>query len=163
MKRTGKQQKRSPVERMPRDYRDMLALLLQEGVEFLVVGGWAVAVHGHQRATKDLDVFVRASPENAPRVLRALAAFGAPLHGLTQAKLSRPGAILQIGAAFRIDVTTGIDGVDFDEARRDAVFATDGDLEIPVIGRDALIKNKRASDRDVDRRDIRALARVKRR
>jgi hypothetical protein len=112
-------------------------------VEFLVVGGWAMAAHGHQRATKDLDLFVRASPQNAPAVLRSLERFGAPLHGLDAADFAKPGIILQVGAALRIDVTTTIDGVDFDEASVGRVsFDVDG-ATVFAIGFDALLHNKR--------------------
>jgi hypothetical protein len=78
-------------------------------------------------ATKDLDLFVRASPQNAPAVLRSLERFGAPLHGLDATDFATPGIILQVGAALRIDVSTTIDGVDFDEASVGRVpFDVDG-------------------------------------
>lgn len=150
------------IAELPRDYIDLLRLLTEEQAEYVIVGGWAVAVHGHHRMTKDLDVFVRPAPANAPRVIRALQRFGAPLHGLTPDDLSAPGYILQVGGGglFRIDVTTTIDGVTFDEAAATSVDVLVNDLQIHFIGRDALLRNKRASDRDVDRRDVRELERL---
>src|SRR5215475_9924492 len=97
-----------------RDFRDLLAEFNAHGVEYLVVGAHALAAHGHVRATKDLDVWVRPASDNAERVLSALRAFGAPLHDLTQADLAAPGLVFQIGVApLRIDIMTSIDGVEF--------------------------------------------------
>src|ERR1051326_4494438 len=97
---------------MNRDFRDLLAEFNAQGVEYLIVGAYALAAHGHVRATKDLDVWVRPDAENAKRVLRALKEFGAPLHDLTDADLANPGTVFQIGVPpLRIDVITMIDGV----------------------------------------------------
>jgi hypothetical protein len=99
------------------DFRDLLAEFNAHEVEYLVVGGHALAAHGHVRATKDLDVWVRPTADNAPRVLRALGTFGAPLQDLSEKDLTVPGLILQIGLPpVRIDVITAIDGVGFDLA-----------------------------------------------
>jgi len=99
------------------DFRDLLSEFNARGVEYLVVGAYALAAHGHVRATGDLDIWVKPDPANAKRVMSALAAFGAPLHDLTEGDLSRAGVVFQIGVApVRIDVLTGIDGVAFDEA-----------------------------------------------
>jgi len=84
------------------DFRDMLSALLEQGVEFLVVGGYAMAAHHLPRATKDLDLWVRPSAENAVRVLRAFDAFGAPRHGLTAADLEVEGTVYQVGVPPRI-------------------------------------------------------------
>ena len=125
------------------DYLDLLRSLLAADVRFLVVGAYAVGVHGRPRATKDLDVWVEPSVENAPKVIRALRDFGAPLMGLTQKDLESPGAGLQIGnEPLRIDVLTKISGISFEEAwptRTEADFATD--VRCAVIGIDALIIN----------------------
>lgn len=77
---------------MDPNFRDLLSEFLDHGVEFLVVGAHALAAHGHVRATKDIDVWVRPEAENAGRVFQALAAFGAPLHDLTSEDLARPGS-----------------------------------------------------------------------
>ena len=145
------------ISGLPRDYRDMLDCMLKHGVQFLLVGGWAVAVHGHQRATKDIDLFVNPTPENAARVLRALAEFGAPLGGLSAADFSEPGLVFQIGTSLRIDVTTLIDGLDWNTAAQGALEIDVDRLRVPVIGRAALLTNKRASGRKQDLADVEAL------
>jgi hypothetical protein len=97
---------------MSPDFLDLLRAFSDAEARFLVVGAYAVGVHGHPRATKDLDVWIEASDENAPRVMRALVAFGAPLMGITESDLRKPGIGLQIGVApGRIDVLTKITGV----------------------------------------------------
>src|SRR4249920_1497950 len=99
------------------DFRDLLSALSAEKAEFLVVGAYALALHGVPRATGDLDVWIRASSENARRVHRALAAFGAPLEEVTPEDFTTPGRVFQIGVApQRVDILTSIDGLTFDEA-----------------------------------------------
>ena len=94
------------------DFRDMLSSLSEEEVEFLLVGAYAMAVHGLPRATGDLDVWVRPTPDNARRIVKAIERFGAPLHDLTEADLVKPGTVFQIGVPpRRIDLMTAIDGV----------------------------------------------------
>jgi hypothetical protein len=145
---------------LPSDYEDLLRELVEAEVEFLLVGGWAVAVHGHGRATDDLDVFIRASPDNAKRVFAALQRFGAPLqsHGVTEGLFAEPRYGYRMGRKpLLIELLTTIDGVEFDEAARDSVAVSVGDLTIPVIGRAALLANKRAAGRPKDLADLEAL------
>src|ERR1700731_4526028 len=100
-----------------KDYKEMLQRLLEENVRFLLVGAYAVAVHGFPRATKDINFFVWATPENAANLMRALAKFGAPLHDLSEADLSSEGTVFQIGnSPRRIDIITNISGVKFEQA-----------------------------------------------
>jgi hypothetical protein len=140
------------------DFRDLLAELNAAGAEFLVVGAHALAVHGHPRASKDLDVWVRATPENASRVLRALTVFGAPLSDLNEADLATAGTVFQIGVdPVRVDILTSIDGVAFEDAWSDRVEASYGDQPVSVISRKHLIQNKRAVGRPQDLADIAAL------
>lgn len=140
---------------MNRDFDEMLAALSAAGAEFLVVGAYAVAVHGRPRATGDLDLWVRPTADNAERVWRALAAFGAPLQELTTEDLTRPDLIFQIGVPpARIDVMTGISGVSFDEAWPNRVMVPVAGRTTPVIGRDDLIRNKRATGRPRDLADL---------
>ena len=137
------------------DFRDMLSALSAEGVEFLVVGAYAVAAHGAPRATGDLDVWVRPTPENARRVLRALGAFGAPLGGLSAADLVLPDLVYQVGVPpRRIDLLTGIDGVSFEAAFPRRIEVVEGALRVPVLGRADLLVNKRAAGRAKDLADI---------
>jgi hypothetical protein len=99
------------------DFSDMLSAFTGESVEYLVVGAYALAAHGVPRATGDLDFWIRPTPENASRVLRALAAFGAPTADLALDDLTTPDLVFQIGVEpNRIDILTSIDGVTFDEA-----------------------------------------------
>lgn len=144
------------------DYVDMLRALVEAGVEFLLVGAHAMAAHGVPRATVDLDIYVRASAENAPRVIAALRAFGAPLsaHDVMQEDFERSGTVYQLGLPpNRIDLITRISGVEFEEAWASRIITTIGDLEIPVIGRGPLLANKRAAGRDKDLVDVRLLER----
>jgi hypothetical protein len=140
------------------DFRDLFARFNAHGVEYLVVGAHALAVHGHVRATKDLDVWVRPDPENAKRVLRALAAFGAPTRELTEADLVEPGLIFQIGVSpVRIDIITSIDGVAFDEAWPARVLTKFAHQPVGVLSRRHLIQNKRATGRTQDLADLERL------
>ncbi|MBK6899272.1 MAG: hypothetical protein IPH09_08400 [bacterium] len=143
---------------MNRDLIDLLAEFNAQGVEFLIVGAHALAVHGHVRATKDLDVWIRADAANAPRVFDALVAFGAPLQDLTVRDLAEPGLIFQIGVPpLRVDVITAIDGVDFSAAWVDRVLVSLDGTPVPVISRRHLIENKKASGRLQDLADVERL------
>jgi hypothetical protein len=141
-----------------RDFKDLLAAFNAHHVEFIVVGAHALAAHGHVRATKDLDVWVRPERGNALRVLQALAAFGAPLQDLTEDDLTEPGTIFQIGVPpVRIDVITEIDGVEFSEAWRDRVLTRFSGEPAAVLSREHLISNKKASGRLQDLADVERL------
>lgn len=148
---------------LPDDFRDVLIELAKADADFVVLGGHAVAFHGHPRATKDLDVLVRANPANAARVYRALAAFGAPLASFEvgEADFASYDGVLQIGLPpLRIDILNRADGITFDEAvAAGDVFELAG-RRIPVIGREALLKNKRAAAREQDLADVAALMRA---
>jgi predicted nucleotidyltransferase len=140
------------------DFKDMLFALSDAKIDFLLVGAYAVAAHGHPRATGDLDIWVRPNVETAPKVFRVLAEFGAPMHDLSVDDLAKPRMVFQIGVEpSRIDLLTAISGVEFDDAwtRRLAV-EMDG-IDLCVIGRDDLIVNKRACGRPKDIADAEAL------
>jgi hypothetical protein len=145
---------------MNQDFRDLLAEFNARGVEYLVVGAHALAAHGHVRATKDLDVWVRPERANAIRVIAALQAFGAPLQDLTESDLAVAGTIFQIGVApIRIDVITAIDGVDFGDAWAARLQAPFADQIVPILSREHLIQNKRAAGREQDLLDVKWLER----
>jgi hypothetical protein len=136
------------------DFRDLFAALNDAAARFLLVGGYALAVHAAPRFTKDLDVWVEPSAANAERVMAALRAFGAPLETVTQDDLSRAGVVFQMGLPpNRIDILTSVDGVSFDEAWPERLTTTYGDQRVPVIGRAHLIANKRATGRPQDALD----------
>lgn len=146
---------------LPDDFRDLLVELADAGAEFVLVGGHAVAFHGHPRATKDMDVLIRANTSNAERVYRALAAFGAPLQNFdVQAKdFATYDGLLQIGLPpRRVDILNRADGISFDEAVAEGSAFTLEGRRIPVIGLAALLKNKRAAGRAQDAADVEALA-----
>lgn len=142
------------------DFRDMVAALQAEEAVFMIVGAHAMAVHGVPRATGDFDIWIRPDPENAQRVFRALEEFGAPLAAtdLQVEDLSKPGTVYQIGLPpRRIDLLTEIDGVNFDEAWQSKTISQVYALEAPFLGRDALLRNKKASGRPKDLVDVRLL------
>jgi hypothetical protein len=145
------------------DFRDILVELYRAGARFVVLGGHAVAYHGHPRATKDLDVLVAADADNAKRVYSALAAFGAPLSAfeVRVEDFASYDGILQLGVPpRRIDIINRADGITFAEAVADGESFNVDDCAIPVIGRSALIKNKRAAGRPQDIADVEALERA---
>ncbi len=138
----------------------MLSGLSDSGVEFLLVGAYAMAAHGHPRATGDLDIWVRANPENAVKVLVALSRFGAPLHDLTIEDLATPGIIFQIGVEpSRIDILTEISGVIFSDAWERKILIEMNGCSMSVIGLEDLIKNKHAAGRAKDIADVETLER----
>lgn len=115
------------------------------------MGAYALAAHGLPRATGDIDLWVRCSPENAVRVLTALGRFGAPLEDVSEQDFMRPGIVLQIGVTpRRIDVLTAIDAVEFDEAWPARVEVEIDGLPVPVLSREHLLRNKRATGRAKD-------------
>jgi predicted nucleotidyltransferase len=144
---------------LPNDQRELLLAFNEHGVEYLLVGGHAIGVHAEPRATKDLDVFVRPDPENAEIVYRALAAFGAPMAGLTPADFCNdPSSVFQIGHdPLRIDILQSIDGVTFSEAWPRRIEAVIDGISVPVISADDLIRNKLASGRLQDLADAEAI------
>ncbi len=136
------------------DFRDMLSALSAEGAEFLLVGAYAMAVHGYPRATGDMDLWIRPSDENAERVWRALKQFKAPMRNLSVEDLKSPDIVFQIGVApRRIDVLTSIDGVEFDAAWAGRKMVDLEGQPVAVLGRADLLRNKRACPRPKDQAD----------
>jgi len=124
----------------------------------VLIGAYALAAHGFPRATADIDVFVKPSPENAPVLYKTLEEFGAPLKNISQDDFAYPGIILQIGVApRRIDIMTKIDGLTYDEASRGKDIIEIESLLIPVISKQNLIINKLATGRDKDKIDAKNL------
>jgi hypothetical protein len=145
------------------DFRDILAAFHAEAVDYVVVGAHALAAHGVVRATGDLDLLVRPTADNAVRVAAALRSFGAPLaaHGVVPEDFARPAVCYQIGLPpRRIDVLTEASGVDFDAASEGAVEVVVDGLPVRVMGRRAIVVNKRASGRPKDLEDLRLLGEV---
>jgi hypothetical protein len=146
-----------PFRNLNEDFRDLLLEFADGGVEFVIVGAFAVAYHGVPRGTGDMDVFVRPSVENSRRVFEALVRFGAPTEsaGVKPEGFEKPGVVYQIGQPpRRIDVLTEISGVSFDEA-----WATKRAVEllgrsVAFIGREELLRNKEAAGPPKDLADV---------
>ncbi len=142
------------------DFSDLFAELNAAGVRYLLVGGYAIAVHARPRYTKDLDLWIEPTPENAALVYEALGRFGAPLQHFSMADLQRPGMVIQLGLPpSRIDLVTSIDGVTFEDAWPDRMQSQYGPNVIQVIGLAHLIENKRSSGRAQDLADVELLER----
>ena len=151
------------LEALPEDFRDLLVLFADAGVEFVIVGAYALALHGAPRASGYIDLFVRAAQDNAERVFAALARFGAPLEaaGIVAADFARLGLVYQIGLPpRRIDVLTEISGVTFDEAWESRVTVEVEGRAVGFIGRTALLRNKQAAGRPQDIADVARLQRL---
>jgi hypothetical protein len=143
---------------MNRDFVEMLSALCAAGARFLIVGAHALAAHGAPRATGDLDIWIQPTPDNAARVLTALRAFGAPLFDLGANDLCAPDTVFQIGIPpARIDILTGISGVEFDGAWPRRIDVSIGDLTIGALGRADFVANKKASGRPKDLLDLELL------
>ena len=145
------------------DFLDVIHALVDAGAEFIVVGAHALAAHGLIRATGDLDLFVRPSKANAARVMSALRAFGAPLdaHGVEASDFETSGNAYQLGLPpRRIDLLTSISGVSFDDAWASRQAVCFGIVEASVLGKDALLRNKRAAGRPRDLLDADELERL---
>lgn len=136
------------------DYKDILFLFIKHEVDFLLIGAYAMAVHGFPRATADIDIFIKPDGKNSKRIVNALTEFGAPQDNISVSDFETPGVVIQIGIApRRIDLISEIDGLTFDEASDDKeVIETEG-LSIPVISKEKLIINKLATGREQDRLD----------
>ncbi len=140
------------------DFKELLELFNRHKVEYLVVGGYALAFHGAPRVTGDIDLFVRPTGENAERILYALEDFGFGSLNLSREDFTMPGMIVQLGVPpVRIDIITRVSGVSWEKADADKVAGSYADTPVHFIGRDDLITNKRATGRKKDLADIEAL------
>ena len=139
-------------------FKDLLSALNGCGAKYLVVGGYAVMLYTEPRYTKDLDIWVECTPDNALRVYRALAGFGAPLAGIRPEDFAVPDLIYQLGVPpSRVDILTSISGVDFEEAWRRRTEAEFGNIQTMFIGLGDLIANKRTTGRTTDLADCERL------
>lgn len=145
------------------DFRDMLSAFNDAHVEYVVVGAFALAGHGIPRATGDLDFWIRVSPENADRVVRALTAFGAPSHLAMKEAFLDAEMVVQIGVEpVRIDILTSISGVEFDEAYRGRLTTDVDGVTLPILSLEHLIQNKLAAGRNKDLVDVEQLEVIRR-
>jgi hypothetical protein len=145
---------------LTKDSRQFIECLRSNRVEFLIVGALAVSWHGFPRYSGDIDFFVRPDRDNARRLMAALEQFGFAGLGITLDDLSTESRVIQLGVEpNRIDLMTSISGVSFEEAWQSRVRAALDGIEVDFIGREELIRNKRASGRSKDLIDVDELTR----
>lgn len=143
---------------LSKDFKEFVELLNSNAVEYLIVGGYALAVHGQPRYTGDLDIWLGTDVQNVERVLKALSQFGFGSCGLTAADFQEPGAMIQLGyPPVRIDLLTAIDGVAFADAYPRRQMVSVAGLRLPVLSLGDFKTNKRASGRPKDIADLDAL------
>ena len=140
------------------DFKELFESFKEHDVEFVLVGGYALAFHGVPRYTGDIDVLVNPTPANAEKILIALSDFGFANLDLAAEDFCAPDRVVQLGMPpVRIDILTSLTGVGWDEAIGSAEAGDFGDIQIPVIGKQALINNKKATGRTQDLADVEAL------
>ncbi|MHB8883196.1 MAG: DUF6036 family nucleotidyltransferase [Thermodesulfovibrionales bacterium] len=140
------------------DYKELLQILSENRVEYLVVGAYAMAMHGYPRATADLDIWVDASGKNSAAVYDSLAKFGAPVDCLTSHTFQESGLVFQVGVApRRIDILTSIDGVEFGDAYVSREIIEIEGVQVPFLSGKDLVRNKESTGREKDRLDAACL------
>ena len=140
------------------DFKDLLALLNEHKVEYIIVGAYALAFHGAPRFTGDIDIYVNPTKENANRIVSALGAFGFGTLGLTSEDFQKPDQVVQLGVPpVRIDLITSITGVSWDQASAGKISGNYGDIPVSFLGRAQYIAIKKATGRAKDLADIEAL------
>ena len=131
-----------------RDYQELLQSFASHNVRFLVVGGYALAAHGHPRYTKDLDIWVWTDPSNAERIVKSLESFGFDGLGLTALDFQEPDVVVQLGREpLRVDILTFATGLDFVTAYENRIMVSIGNLEVPFVSIGDLRTNKLATGR----------------
>ncbi len=140
------------------DYRDILQILLKNNVRFLIVGAYAMGIHGYPRATGDFDIWVEDSLKNSINLYKSLVEFGTPVTNLTPETFCKKEIIFQIGVPpRRIDIITHIDGVIFAEAYHKKTKIVLEGLTIPFLSKKDLLKNKESTNREKDKLDAKIL------
>ncbi|MGH8558904.1 MAG: hypothetical protein ACRESZ_15915 [Methylococcales bacterium] len=140
------------------DFEELLRLLEEHSVSYMIVGGYAVAYHGYPRFTKDLDVFFDSSNDNIGRLREALLAFAFSEESLPYEAFATKGNVLTFGVApTRVDLINDIDGLTYDEAKPNIIRGTYGRVQVTFIGIDDLLKNKRSTPRAKDKADVEEL------
>ncbi len=144
--------------RLPKDLKEFVGSLNSSGVEYVIVGAFALAFHGFPRYTGDIDILVRRSAENAEKLIGAIAAFGFNSTNLSAGDFLEEGRVIQLGVApNRVDVLTSITGVEFEDVWRGRVPSELDGLAVSFIDKASFILNKKATGRTQDKADIEAL------
>jgi hypothetical protein len=147
------------TKKIPRDWSELLALLSSEHVDFLVVGAYAMAAHGHERYTKDLDLWLAPTAANASRLAKVLDAFGFAELAPSVDEWTKENAMIQLGREpYRVDLLNFASGLVFADAWKSSVVGDLGGLSVHCLDRDALVNNKLASGRLKDFADAETLA-----
>ncbi len=137
------------------DFKEFIELLIKNKAEYLIVGGYAVGIHGHPRYTGDLDIWLNPTQQNAELILKSVNEFGFSSFKLSLEDFTKPGNVIQLGyPPLRIDLLTEIDGVTFNECFENRKEVTIGNLQVSFIGYQDLLKNKKESGRPRDIDDI---------
>jgi hypothetical protein len=140
---------------LSRDFKEFVELLIKNKAEYLIVGGYAVAIHGYPRYTGDLDIWLNPTPENAKSIVKTVNEFGFSSFNLTESDFTKPGNVIQLGyPPLRIDLLTELDGVSFNECFINRKEVEMENLIVNFIGYEDLLKNKRESGRLRDMADI---------
>ena len=143
---------------LDKDFSEFVALFIDHDVQFLIVGGYALAAHGLPRATGDLDAWVRVSEGNSVKIFAALREFGFGDVGVSASDFDHEDSVVQLGfPPYRIDILTSVDGIDFDGAWDRRILVEVDNLAVPFISRDDLIANKKAAGRPQDIADVQRL------
>jgi len=147
--------------RVEKDFKEFIALLNSNNVRYLIIGGFAYSFYAEPRFTKDIDIFIELSKENAQKIIKAIKDFGFIDVGLTDKDFLKTDQIIQLGVTpLRIDIATSIKGIDFQNAWKNRVIGRYGDTKVYFISKEDLIKNKRALGRKQDLADIEKLERI---
>lgn len=144
---------------LQKDLKEFVGLLNARRVKYVIVGGYAVAFHGHPRFTGDIDIFVEPSRENGQLIEDVLADFGFGALGIKAVDFLKPDAVIQLGhPPNRIDLMTGVTGVKFADAWESRVESVIGETSLNFVAKDLLLTNKRATGRAKDLADIESLS-----
>ena len=141
--------------RLPQDFKDFLKLLNSNGVEYLVVGGYAVSYHGYPRSTGDMDIWVAVHPGNSQRLLEALKEFGFHSEGLSNGVFLKRDQVIRMGVPpIRIELLTSVSGVEFEDCYRSRITDVVDGVQVSLINLNDLKKNKQAAGRHRDMADL---------
>ena len=148
--------------KLEKDYEDFLNLLNKNNVEYCIVGAFAIALYSIPRYTKDIDILINPTVDNAKKIIRVLKEFGFKNLNIGEEDFTKDGQIIQLGyEPIRIDILTSIDGCNFQEIWKNKIIGKYGNAKIFFIGIDELIKNKKATNRKQDQADLEILITVK--
>ena len=140
---------------LPKDFKEFVQLLIKNNAEYIIVGGYAVGIHGYPRYTGDLDIWISPTNNNAKKILKVVHEFGFSSYGLKVEDFTREGNIIQLGyPPLRIDLLTQIDGVEFKDCYDKSEKIKIDDITINIISYDDLIVNKKSSGRHKDLDDL---------